>query len=122
MNEEDDRPRIAVVGPCGAGKSTLVERLQGRGYHIRSVSQEHSYIPDMWRRVARADILIYLDAALETIAKRREIDWGQERLDQLNARLHHARAHADFYLPTDDLTAEGVAEKVAAFLEGVLRQ
>jgi cytidylate kinase len=117
MSEDDDNPRIAVVGPCGAGKSALVERLRPLGYNIRAVSQEHSYVPDMWRRVAHTDILIYLDATLETIAKRRDINWGQDRLDALNTRLRHARAHADLYLPTDDLTADTVAQKVVVFLD-----
>lgn len=119
MSEDDDSPRIAVVGPCGAGKSTLVKRLRPLGYNIRAISQEHSYVPDMWRRVARTDILIYLDATLETIAKRRDINWGQDRLDALNTRLQHARAHADLYLPTDELTIDDVAQKVAVFLDSV---
>lgn len=109
--------RIAVVGPCAAGKSSLVKRLKAEGYHIRAVSQEHSYAPDMWRRVSPTDVLIYLDAALETIARRRRISWGQERLDALNHRLRHARAHADFYLQTDALTFEEVVEQVKFFLE-----
>ncbi len=121
MTEEGEGPRIAVVGPCGAGKSTLVAQLRPRGYNIRSVSQEHSYVPDMWRRISRTDILIYLDATLESIAKRRHIHWGQKRLDTLNRRLRHARVHADLYLPTDTLTPNAVAQKVAAFLDSGLR-
>ncbi len=120
MTEEGESPRIAVVGPCGAGKSALVARLRPQGYNIRSVSQEHSYVPDMWRRVSRTDILIYLDAMLVSIAKRRNIYWGQKRLDTLNIRLRHARVHADLYLPTDDLTTHAVARKVAAFLDSRL--
>ena len=107
---------IAVVGPCAAGKSSLVKRLKAEGYNIRAVSQEHSYAPDMWRRVLPTDTLIYLDAALQTIARRRRISWGQKRLDALNHRLRHARAHADFYLQTDTLTPEEVAAQVKKFL------
>ena len=118
MTDEDDRPRIAVVGPCAAGKSTLVKTLKAQGYQIRAVSQEHSYVPDLWRRISRTDLLIYLDVSLEAIARRRQIGWGQDRLDAFKARLSHARAHAHFYLLTDDLTPEAVAEQVAAFLEG----
>ena len=110
-------PCIAVVGPCGAGKTTLVERLRAEGYNIRSVAQEHSYVPDMWRRVSPTDILIYLDATLETIARRREVRWEQKHLDALNRRLRHARTHADFYLATDDLSPEEVARRVKAFLQ-----
>lgn len=109
--------RIAVVGPCGAGKSTLVARLRPLGYSIRSVCQEHSGVPDMWRRVSRTDVLIYLDVRLETIGRRRRIDWGQKYLDALNDRLRHARAHANFYLPTDDLSPDDVARRVIYFLD-----
>jgi chloramphenicol 3-O-phosphotransferase len=104
--------RVVVVGPDAAGKSTLVERLQMLGFNARCCAQDHSYVPDMWRKVARPDFLVFLDAQLETIARRRAIDWGQTRLDALQARLVHARAHCDLYLPTDDLTCEEVAERV----------
>jgi nicotinamide riboside kinase len=109
-------PRVIVVGPDAAGKSTLVERLQALGYNARSCAQDHSYVPDMWRRVSRADYLVYLDAELETIAQRRAIDWGQEWLDVLHARLAHARVHCDIYLPTDGLTPSEVSERVQAAL------
>ena len=109
--------RIAVVGPCAAGKSSLVKYFKAQGYNMRTVSQEHSYVPDMWRRVSPTDILIYLDASLESIAQRRKISWGQKRLDALNYRLRHARAHADYYLLTDRLSFDEVIERVTAFLE-----
>lgn len=107
---------IGVVGPCASGKSTLVKALKAKGYNIRAISQEHSYVADMWRRVSPTDILIYLDIQLETIKKRRQIHWGQDRLDALNYRLRHARSHANFYLATDTLSSEDVAQKVIKFL------
>jgi guanylate kinase len=109
-------PRVVVVGPDAAGKTELVKRLRALGYNARCCAQDHSYVPDMWRRIARADFLIYLDARLDTIARRREIYWGQERLDQLNGRLAHARAHCDLYLATDELEAEEVVERVETTL------
>lgn len=112
----DQAPRVVVVGPDAAGKTELVKRLQALGYNAHSCAQDHSYVPDMWRRLARPDYLVYLDARLESIARRRAIDWGQERLDQLNARLAHARAHCDLYLPTDDLTLAQVVAQVQAAL------
>ena len=112
QGEADQLPRVVVVGPDAAGKTELVWRLRALGYNAYSCAQDHSYVPDMWRRLARPDFLIYLDARLETIARRREIDWGQERLDALNARLAHARTHCDLYLPTDDLTLAEIVDRV----------
>lgn len=110
-------PRIVVVGPCAAGKTTLVSNLQPKGYNIRSCVQEHSFTPDLWRRFSKADVLVFLDAQLSTIGRRqRRSDWTQSRLDAQRGRLAHARAHCDFYLATDDLTREQVATRVVAFL------
>jgi hypothetical protein len=65
----------------------------------------------------RADVLIYLDAELETIARRQNrTDWTMTRLNAQHRRLADARAHCDFYLKTDDLTRRQVAMAVDAFL------
>jgi deoxyadenosine/deoxycytidine kinase len=113
---EGEGPRVVAVGPDAAGKSTLVAQLKTLGYNARSCGQDHSQVPDMWRRLSRPDFLVFLDARLETIARRRSVDWGQEYLDKLNARLEHARAHCDLYLPTDDLKSAQVVERVQAAL------
>ena len=107
---------IAVVGPCTSGKSTLVHALRDLGYTARMPAQEHSYVPDMWQRMTDPDLLIYLDVTWETARRRRNIHWGPERLDEEAERLAHARAHADLYLPTDALDAEGVLRRVLAFI------
>ena len=74
-------------------------------------------MPDLWRRFSKADVLIFLDAQLQTIARRQQrSDWTQERLDVQQQRLAHAREHCDLCLATDDLTREEVAERVKAFL------
>lgn len=115
-NGEKQRPLIAVVGPCAAGKSSLVRRLKAMGYNARSVAQDHSYVPDMWRRITNPDLLIYLDAELSTIARRRRIGWGERYLNDERHRLRHARQHCDLYLPTDDLAEKEVLEQVVSFL------
>ncbi len=56
---------IGVVGPCGAGKSSLVAGLKAEGFLVRHIAQEHSYVPDMWKRLSNPDILIYLDVSYE---------------------------------------------------------
>jgi len=118
MEEDGERgPRIVVVGPCAAGKSTLVGNLSPRGYNIRSCAQEHSCAPQLWKRFSKAEILIFLDAELPTIARRQQRSgWTQARLDEQRLRLAHARAHCDLYLPTDDLSRTQVADRVEKFL------
>lgn len=118
MDDDDGHHlQIVVVGPCAAGKSTLVGNLGSRGFNIKSCTQEHSFVPQLWKRFARADVLIYLDADLATIALRQKrSDWTEQRLAEQRRRLAHARAHCDLYLKTDDLTREQVADRVEAFL------
>jgi len=110
---------IVVVGPCAAGKTTLVQNLHPRGFPIRACAQEHSTAPQLWRRRSRPRVLIYLDAELETIsARQNRRDWTQDRLDQQRQRLKNARLHCDLYLRTDDLSREQVAGTVSSFLIG----
>jgi hypothetical protein len=118
MDDEGERgPRIVVVGPCAAGKTTLVGNLRPRGYNVRSCLQEHSFAPRLWEEFSRAEVLIFLDAELPTISRRQNrSDWTQSRLDAQRHRLAHAREHCDLYLKTDDLTREQVADAVVAFL------
>lgn len=110
--------RIAVVGPCGAGKSALAGRLRALGYEVREPCQEHSGVPDMWQRLSRPDLLIYLDAGAATINRRLgRTDWTDEDLARLRGRLAHARRHCDLYLITDLLSVDEVVARVVAFLE-----
>ncbi len=110
--------RIKVVGPCASGKTVLVERLRAAGYDAHQCLQEHSYVPDMWRRIDPPEVLIFLDAELSTLRRRRpRSDWSPELLREQHRRLAHARAHCDLYLATDRLTPEEVYARVRAFLE-----
>ncbi len=100
--------RIAVVGPCASGKSELVSRLQTLGYEARHCAQEHSYVPDMWRRISRPEILIYLDASPAVLAARRATAADEHYLRLQRQRLAHARSHCDLYIDTSALDKEGV--------------
>lgn len=110
-------PLIKVVGPCAAGKTTLTNRLRALGYNARQIAQEHSDVPDMWRRLHPPDLLIYLDASDETIVRRRPKEGLAVLLPRQRHRLRHARAHADLIVVTDDLTPEEVLAQVVRFLE-----
>lgn len=109
---------VKVVGPCASGKSVLAAGLRRLGYHASSAAQDHSYVPDMWQRLNPPDVLIYLDLSLETVHRRgrRGMGWDQEYLDEQHARLQHARAHCDLYLPTDGLSPEEVLARAVQFL------
>jgi len=110
---------IGVVGPCGAGKSSLVAGLKHRGYLTRHIAQEHSYVPDMWRRLTNPDILIYLDVSYENTVLRRKLDWTfEEYSDQLH-RLRHARQYADLYIDTNVMIFEDVIQFVDQFIQSV---
>jgi hypothetical protein len=119
-NIEQREPRIVVVGPCAAGKTTLVGSLRRQGFNVHSCAQEHSSVARLWRKRCRADVLLYLDAGLETIARRQNrTDWTTGRLDAQRRRLADARVHCDLYLCTDDLSRDQVAGVAAEFLRNL---
>ncbi len=104
---------LHIVGPCGSGKSTQVRLLTQLGYKARQISQEHSGIPDLWRWRCTPDILIYLDASNQQIRQRYpKLNMTDSYLQKERARLAHARAHADCYIATDDLSPEQVLAKI----------
>lgn len=111
-----------MVGPCAAGKSTLIKHL--RQAHaaetalldLRHIAQEHSYVQSMWQKISNPDWLIFLDASYPMTIERRDLNWTMEEYQEQQRRLAHAREHADFYLMTDDLSPQQVAEQVIQFL------
>jgi len=110
---------IGVVGPCGSGKSTLVNGLKQRGWRAKNIAQEHSYVPHMWQRLVHPDLLVFLDVSHANSMKRRNFDWSPaEHAEQLR-RLQHARQHADLYLDTNVLTIEGVLDAVLVCLNQI---
>ncbi len=111
--------RIAIVGPCGAGKTTLQDNLVRLGYNARAIAQEHSGVLTMWQQITQPDILIYLDVSLENICRRLKVNWEHAYLDEMNRRLAHARTHAHFFLDTNPLTADQVCARVETFLRSI---
>jgi ABC-type glutathione transport system ATPase component len=108
---------IGVVGPCGAGKSTLTASLTSLGYRTRHIAQEHSYVRDMWQRLTNPDILVFLEASWLTTCKRRNLNWTEAEWQEQEWRLSHAREHADLYLNTDEMSIEQVLARVVGFVE-----
>lgn len=109
---------IKVVGPCKAGKSTLVAGLCAAGYEARACGQEHSETPTMWQRIVPPDYLIFLDVTLpQQQARVNRSDWSAALLHTQQRRLAHARQHADLILSTDKAQPEEVLGRVVAFLE-----
>jgi thymidylate kinase len=109
--ESDSTTHIAIVGPCGAGKSTLALALKERGYDARQIAQEHSYVPSMWQIITNPDILIYLDVSYQPGTRRKQLNWTLKEFNEQIRRLVHARENCAIYIHTDALTpAEVLAE------------
>ncbi len=124
MSTSPERPlqptqgqRVAVVGPCGAGKSRLVAALRERGVSAREVAQEHSYAPAMWQQLTRPDRLIFLDVSREVAGERLGREMPLWLWEAMMTRLAHARAHADLVVQTDGLSPERVLDVVLECLK-----
>ena len=110
------RPLIGVVGPCGAGKSTLIAGLERYGYTCRHIAQEHSYVQAMWQIIAKPDVLIFLQASFPISTARRKLDWREQDYQEQSRRLSHAREHAHIIIDTNDLTPQQILQIVLDFL------
>lgn len=108
--------RIAIVGVCASGKTTLVSGLKAAGYDAYNVAQEHSCIHDFWSK-RHPDLLVMIDATLPAILKRRKVYWGEDRLVTQHGRLEDARRHADLFIQTDHLDAGQVLQQVIDFID-----
>jgi energy-coupling factor transporter ATP-binding protein EcfA2 len=111
-----DSRRIVVVGPCAAGKSTLVAALRALGYDARVSGQEHSAIPNLWQH-SHPDVLIALDVDIAAVRDRRGSGWPEWLHDLQVQRLNVATSAADLAIDTTGLRAQVVVDRVVAFLE-----
>lgn len=108
--------RIGIVGPCGAGKSTLARSLAALGYDAHDIAQEHSQVPYMWQKITAPDVLVYLDASLPEICTRLQVRWEESYIAEQKRRLEHASRHLDLYVDTDTLSTGQVLERCLDFL------
>ncbi len=111
-----DSRRIVVVGPCAAGKSTLVAALQALGYDAHVSGQEHSAIPNLWQH-SDPDVLIVLDVDIAAVRNRRGGQWPEWLHDLQVKRLDAASRAADLAIDTSGLRAQAVVDRVVAFLK-----
>ena len=108
--------KIAVVGHCAAGKSTVVRLLRGRGHNAIAVAQEHSAIRDLWNH-QQPDVVLYLEVSLDELRRRKgNPKWPGWIFENQEMRLQDARAHASLEIDTDIHDADAVVEFVEQFL------
>ena len=74
-------------------------------------------MPAMWQKIARPDVLIFLDASFPVSTARRRLSWQEKDYDEQLRRLAHARQHAHLVIDTDNLSPEQVLEQVLDYLE-----
>ena len=103
---------LGIVGPCSAGKSTLISKLQVQGYICRHIAQEHSYVPDMWLKIVNPRVLIYLEVNYETSMHRRPLNLSSKEFDEQVNRLSHVRQNAHIFVDTVPLSPGEVYQAV----------
>ena len=115
----NESPLIGVVGPCGAGKSTLTDALDALGFPTRHIAQEHSYVKDMWKRITNPDVLVFLQASFPVASQRKSkmFHWSEADYNEQQRRLAHARENADLVIDTDNLSIQEVLDQVLAFIK-----
>ncbi|MGH2559561.1 MAG: hypothetical protein ACRDJH_10885 [Thermomicrobiales bacterium] len=110
-----EQRRIAVVGPCASGKSTLVEGLRRLGFEAYGCGQEHSDIPTLWRH-GEPSAVVFLDIDLDTVRQRRGADWPSQLFATQLRRLASARAAAALVIDARLISPTEVLARTVAVL------
>ncbi len=110
---------VVLVGVCAAGKTTAREGLLASGIPARSVAQEHSLVPHLYRQKDQG-LLVLLVASWETVHRRRELSWNPDFYRTEWFRLAAARQDADFILHTDPLSRHEVLDAIISWWDARL--
>jgi cytidylate kinase len=108
--------KIVVVGPCAAGKSTLVTALRELGYDAHASGQEHSEIAMLWQH-SHPDVLIALEVDISAVRDRRGGSWPEWLHDRQVRRLAAASRAADLAIDTTGISPQTVVDRVVAYLQ-----
>ena len=108
--------KIVVVGPCAAGKSTLVAALRELGYDAHASGQEHSEIAMLWQH-SHPDVLIALEVDISAVRERRGGSWPEWLHDRQVRRLAAASRAADLAIDTTAVSPQTVVDRVVAYLQ-----
>ena len=108
--------KIVVVGPCAAGKSTLVTGLRELGYDAHVSGQEHSEIAMLWQH-SEPDVLIALEVDISAVRDRRGGSWPEWLHDLQVRRLATASLAANLAIDTTALSPQSVVDRVVAYLQ-----
>jgi cytidylate kinase len=108
--------KIVVVGPCAAGKSTLVTALRELGYDAHASGQEHSEIAMLWQH-SHPDVLIALEVDISAVRDRRGGSWPEWVHDRQVRRLAAASRAADLAIDTTAISPQTVVDRVVAYLQ-----
>ena len=108
--------KIVVVGPCAAGKSTLVTALRELGYDAHVSGQEHSEIAMLWQH-SEPDVLIALEVDIRAVRDRRDGSWPEWLHDLQVRRLAAASRAANLAIDTTALSPQTVVDHVVGYLQ-----
>jgi dephospho-CoA kinase len=109
--------RIAVLGTCASGKSTIVAELRRRGYEAYVVSQEHSIVRNLWQH-EEPDVVVLLEAKYRSICERRGDAWPRWLFDLQRQRLGDARLNAHLIVDTSVESVQASIGRITSYLEG----
>ena len=109
--------KIALVGGCGSGKTTIAAELKRAGHDAYIVGQEHSEVRTLWA-VRSPEAVVYLHVTLDVVRERRGEHWPGWLYKKQQQRLKNAYEAADVHVNTAEQTVEESVEAILAMFPG----